>query len=315
MAGGNGSGSRDLRAMQRLAQQVVGLRPEVVNSDAAPGELAWLWAKDVADLGDGWRHRVWWDGDEDPVAWGWAMLPHRVTRSAGRVREADHARLIWQVHPEHPELLDEVLDWFEGVAPECEHRTTVRSGDAEAAGRLEGHGYLYADQDEDWMQLNSRDLHHVDEPALPEGYRFRTAAEVGPDAAVAAHRDAWHPSGHTRRDHDAVRAAEPYREDLHVLLEAPDGTLVSSAIIWLDEHNASAHFQPVGTHRDHRRQGFARALLLHGMAKAREEGAEHALVSCPGARDHGVEGLYRSVGFQELSRDLPHVKAAPAAAV
>ena len=35
-----------------------------------------------------------------------------------------------------------------------------------------------------WTQLNQRDLADVPQPVLPDGFRFRTADEAGPAAAV-----------------------------------------------------------------------------------------------------------------------------------
>jgi ribosomal protein S18 acetylase RimI-like enzyme len=52
-------------------------------------------------------------------------------------------------------------------------------------------------------------------------------------------------------------------------VEAPGGTTAASTIMWLDEANKTAEFEPVGTHPDYRRQGLARALMLHGMHRAR----------------------------------------------
>lgn len=51
-------GPTDLRLMQGLAQQVMALRPELVNADATVGELAWVWGKDVDALGPFWRRRM-----------------------------------------------------------------------------------------------------------------------------------------------------------------------------------------------------------------------------------------------------------------
>ena len=67
--------------------------------------------------------------------------------------------------------------------------------------------------------------------------------------------------------------------------------------MWLDEANKTAEFEPVGTHRDYRRLGLARAMLLHGMHLARAAGATHATVACLGAPGHpAARGLYYSVG-------------------
>jgi len=41
-----------------------------------------------------------------------------------------------------------------------------------------------------WTQLNEWDLTDVEQPVLPDGFRFRTADEAGPKAVVQAHLDA-----------------------------------------------------------------------------------------------------------------------------
>jgi len=62
-------GPQDLRLMQGLAQQVTALRPELVNSDATVGEMAWVWGKDRTDLGGTWRHRLCFSGGR-LAGWG-----------------------------------------------------------------------------------------------------------------------------------------------------------------------------------------------------------------------------------------------------
>ena len=97
--------------MQGLAQRVTAVRPELVNSDATFGELAWIWGKGHASDGGTWPRRLWLSGGE-LVAWGWAYLPHEVRRSDGSVRQVTDAYLGYQVHPEQAELVDEVIDWY-----------------------------------------------------------------------------------------------------------------------------------------------------------------------------------------------------------
>jgi ribosomal protein S18 acetylase RimI-like enzyme len=92
-------------------------------------------------------------------------------------------------------------------------------------------------------------------------------------------------------------------------VEAPDATMASSAIMWLDEANRTVEFEPVGTHPDYRRLGLARAMMLHGMRLARAAGARHATVVCLGAPGHPrARGLYYGLGFRELSRDAPLIR-------
>ena len=66
-----------------------------------------------------------------------------------------------------------------------------------------------------WTQLNERDLTDVEQPVLPGGFRFRTADEAGPEAAVQAHVDAWAPSTYTAEGYEGVRRTATYRGDLH----------------------------------------------------------------------------------------------------
>ena len=160
-----------------------------------------------------------------------------------------------------------------------------------------------------WTQLNERDLTDLERPVLPDGFRFRTADEAGPQAVVRAHVDAWVGTAYTAQSYQDVRQTAAYRGDLHVLVEAPDATMAASTIMWLDEANKSAEFEPVGTHPGYRRLGLARAMMLHGMHRAREAGATHMTVACLGAPGHpAARGLYYGLGFRELSRDAPLIK-------
>ncbi|WP_445526012.1 GNAT family N-acetyltransferase [Streptomyces cyslabdanicus] len=306
----------DVQLMQGLAQRVTATRPDLVGSDASFGELAWNWGRGHAADGASWRRRLWFSGG-DLVAWGWAFLPRRVRRSDGSVKDVTGAYLAYQVRPDHAGLVDEVIDWYDGTAADVERTVLPCAADGFALKRWAAHGYepdpAALGDTGSWTQLNERDLTDVEQPVLPDGFRFCTADEAGPKAAVQAHLDAWAPSTYTAQSYQGVRRTEAYRGDLHLLVEAPDGTMASSTIMWLDEANRTAEFEPVGTHPDFRRRGLARAMLLHGMRLARAAGATHATVACLGAPGHpAARGLYYSVGFRKFTRDAPLIKAGTA---
>ncbi len=310
-------GAAQVRLMQGLAQELATLRPELLVGGATVGELAWVFGKDRAALGHAWRHRLWrrTDGSGRLDAWAWVCLPYTTTRSDGSTYTSNSANLAWQVHPDRPELLDEILDWYAEQAAGLDRFITPQDPDTHMLARLPAYGYEpdteMGSDDGNWHQLNRRPLAHLSEPALPAGFRFRTAAEVGPAAAACAHVDAWHPSTFTETGMAGVQATWPYRDDLHVLVEAPDGTLVATAIMWFDPHSRTAEFEPVGTHLSYRRQGLGTALLWHGMHLARDAGAETMLVACLGAPAHAAaRELYYGVGFEPFTRDVPHVKRA-----
>ncbi|MGA5321237.1 GNAT family N-acetyltransferase [Streptomyces seoulensis] len=304
----------DLPLMQGLAQRVTALRPDLIGAGASYGELAWVYGKGHTAQGSTWRRRLWFSGGE-LTAWAWAFLPHRVRRDDGSVTDVTGASLSHQIHPDHAGLVDEVIDWYDTVAAGLERTALPTTADEFGLTRWAAHGYLPDDRaladDGDWTQLNQRDLTELAQPVLPSGFRFRTAGEAGPRAAVRAHLDAWSPSAYTARSYEGVRRTAAYRADLHVLVEAPDGTMAASTIMWLDHMNQTVEFEPVGTHPAHRRLGLAHAMMLHGMRLARAAGATHATVVCLGAPGHPkARGLYYGLGFRELSRDAPLIKPA-----
>jgi GNAT superfamily N-acetyltransferase len=302
----------DVPLMQGLAQRVTGLRPDLITADASWGELAWIWGKGHASEGASWPRRLWFSGPE-LVAWAWAYLPRQVRRSDGSVQDITGAYLAYQIHPGHAGMADEVIDWYDDIAAGLERTVLPSAADEFGLTRWAAHGYQ-ADpaalgDTGSWTQLNERDLTDLEQPVLPTGFRFRTADEAGPQAAVQAHLDAWYPSTYTAEGYEGVRQTAAYRGDLHVLVEAPDGTMASSTIMWLDEANKTAEFEPVGTHPDYRRLRLGRAMLLHGMQLVRAAGATHMTVACAGAPGHpAARELYYSVGFSELTRDVPLIK-------
>jgi GNAT superfamily N-acetyltransferase len=304
--------AEDVQLMQGLAQRVTAVRPDLVNSDSSFGELAWIWGKGHASDGASWPRRLWFSGG-DLVAWSWAVLPRQVRRNDGSVKDITSAYLAYQVHPDHAGLVDEVIDWYDATAGDID-RTVVPSAEDEfALTRWAAHGYetdpASLGDTGSWTQLNERDLTDVAQPVLPAGFRFRTADEAESKAVVQAHVDAWAPTTYTAEAYEGVRQTAGYRGDLHVLVEAPDGTMASSTIMWLDEVNKTAEFEPVGTHPGYRRRGLGKAMLLHGMHLARAAGATHMTVACLGAPGHpNARGLYYSVGFRKFTRDAPLIK-------
>ncbi|GAA2016651.1 hypothetical protein GCM10009839_10380 [Catenulispora yoronensis] len=321
-------GDTELRLMQRLAQQITATDLELVNSDATYGELAWNWGRAHRAESGSWRHRLWFDGTDgtdrtDLIAWAWAALPREVPRADGTVRDYTDAYLTYQIHPDHNTLIDDVIGWYEQTAAGVRRTLVTQAADQVAQARWAAHGYTpesdstddstsdSSADDGDWTQLNTRDLEDIETPDLPDGFAFTTAADAGPGATVRAHLAAWPASTMTDDAYQGLLQAPGYRPDLHLLIQAPDGTMAASAVMWLDPANATVEFEPVGTHPGFRRLGLGRALVLHGLHTARAAGASHATVACLGAPAHPkARGLYYSVGFRYFSRDVLLAKAA-----
>jgi ribosomal protein S18 acetylase RimI-like enzyme len=80
-------------------------------------------------------------------------------------------------------------------------------------------------------------------------------------------------------------------------------------LAWYDDENRVGELEPVGTHPDHRRRGLGRATNLFALDRLSAAGATHAIVSCRGDAAYPIPRLlYESVGFRELSRQVPLVR-------
>ena len=293
--------------MQGLAAEVWRLASQTVNVDTTAGEIAWTFAPPRDAGAEPLKHRLWHAGS-DVTGWGIIFPPTKIRVTADRM-ELSKAGLVWQVHPEHGEVLDDILDWFAAETRGTARQTSLRSADAAAKRRIEAHGYTH-DGSAPWDLMNMRDLREVEEPVVPPGYRLTTMEEIDDiSRRVAVHRAAWEPSTLTAEKYTAVTSAWPYRADFDFVVEAPDGTLACSALGWYDEANRVGEFEPVGTHPTHRRLGLARAAMLFGMQRFRAAGAEHAIVGCRGDDGYPIPKLvYESIGFREISRDMPFVQ-------
>ena len=288
--------------MQMLATEVWRAAPTLLNRDATVGELAWHYGRREARGGAEWRATLIRERGR-LVGWAWYQPPEMIRVSSDRYELSD-ASLAWQVHPDRPDALEHLLDWFDQIAGDVPRTMHVREGDLESRTRLADRGYV-RDLSKPWTVLNIRPLDEIAAPVPPDGYRLSTMKELDDVAARAAgHRSAWE-STMSEEVYRDVMSTWPYRADLDVVVVAPGGAVASSALAWLDPGGEVGELEPVGTAPAHRRMGLARAASLHALAQLRDAGARHALVSCRGDPAYPIPAkLYEGIGFQRLSYDL-----------
>jgi ribosomal protein S18 acetylase RimI-like enzyme len=298
-------GPNDLGELQRLAREVWRLDPLFVDAGGTVGELAWGLGGLVPDAE--WTGHMWYRSG-DIVAWATlTRAPVHISRPGETVQRPD--TLDWQVHPDHLDVLDEVLEWAEASRTGDEMATSARPANNAAIATLECRGYV-PDDDAAWSLLNARSLGNIEEPAVPDGFGLKTMADVRDvTKRVAGHRAAWDGSRMTVERYQGVMHTPPYVPELDCVLEGPDGRLVASAIAWFDPDLALGELEPVGTHAGYRRRGLGRAVNLFALQRLRDAGATRAIVACRGDDDYPIpKRLYESVGFRELSRQIPYIK-------
>ncbi|HEY3181476.1 MAG TPA: GNAT family N-acetyltransferase [Gaiellaceae bacterium] len=279
-------GPGDLRRMQRLVQDAWSLVGP--KNERHVGDVAWGATQHVGREPE-WRRQLW-EEDGRLVAYGWLFRP---------------STLDWQLDPRRPELLHDVLDWFEAEAEESPFETSALADDARGINILNERGYE-AVHGEPWFAFLVRDLEDVPEPNLPEGYTLRTVSGEGDlERRVEVHRRAWEPSRFTLESYRNVRETWPYREDLDCVVEAPDGSFAAYTLAWYDDENRVGELEPVGTAPAYRRRGLGRAVNLYALQRLKQVGAERAIVLCRGDDEYTVpKRLYESVGFRQHSRSV-----------
>jgi predicted N-acetyltransferase YhbS len=289
----------DLIAMQRAVQ-----RSWTVDSHWHIGDLAWqrpaLQDRSV---------KMWRDADGEVVAWAWLTPP---------------GRLELQVPPS---LIPAVLRWFDETAGKVEQTVTAMDTDAALIGGLQDSGYH--EVDEPYFRHCIRDLDgDLSAPPLPDGYRVRLTRPGETAERAAVHRAAWRPkwlgrlqvppvdlgngeSGMTAERYRMIADTWPYRRELDLVVEAPDGALVASALGWYDDVNRAALLEPVGTDPLHARRGLGAAVSLACLRAMRDAGANLAVVCPRGDAAYPVpRELYHRIGFRNAGRTVTYRRAA-----
>ena len=217
-----------------------------------------------------------------PVGWAWAESPEWME---------------WCVDPAYDGVAEEALGWFLGATSAPTLRTSNLDTEPHLAAALVAAGFV--EDPSVWFVQHTLDL--VELAPVPDvpGYALRA---VRPDEHVAraeCHRTSW--SETSRVSAEAYRrlmATPPYRADLDWVAVTPEGELVASCCVWLDEPSGVALVEPVGCQPAHRRRGLASAVSLAALHAAHAAGATTGLVRPRGDDDNPEPGrVYRGIGF------------------
>jgi ribosomal protein S18 acetylase RimI-like enzyme len=145
--------------------------------------------------------------------------------------------------------------------------------------------------------LNRSTIDLIPLPTLPEGFAFRAAKSIEDAAALAAVHNASFGSSWTPEGYGRVMLSPGYAPERELVIQAPDGPFAAFTIIWFDHLNATGLFEPVGTHKDYRRRGFGRAIILYGLQQMAAAGMKFATVAHFG-QNEAAQGLYQACGFK-----------------
>lgn len=179
---------------------------------------------------------------------------------------------------------------------ECDHiYADAFQGDTARIQLLEALGWEPAEELP--YVLNRTEIRPSTKPALPDGFSFRSAKGVEEAAALANVHNAAFGSIWTPELYRYVMESPGYEPGRELVIQCADGSFAAFCIIWYDHLNRMGLFEPVGTHKDYRRRGFGKALMLYGLQQMAAAGMKYASVAHFG--DHeAARSLYQAVGFK-----------------
>jgi predicted N-acetyltransferase YhbS len=265
-----------------------------------------------------------------PVGWNWEIRrwdgsrfhsesdeQSRVIQNGIGLWEAD-GRLVAAMHcedggdawfeldPDYRYIEPEMLDWAESHlarAVEGRRRLEVYAFDYDVTRRelLAERGYTALTAG-GWTRLVRFDSGPIPDGRLAEPYSLATTSEATAQEDANRMADllnvAFGRTQHTATEYLRFMAASPsFSHDLNLVAVAPDGSFAAHVGVTYEQADRHGIFEPVCTHAMHLRNGLARALILEGMRRLREQGALSACVETGDMEP--ANALYRACGFTE----------------
>jgi L-amino acid N-acyltransferase YncA len=257
------------------------------------GDVAWGYHL-APDPATAYRFGRWERGSR-LVAWAWAELPGSIQLC---------------VDPAHVDLAGEILDWSDSVADGPDRSCLVSESEVAVRATLADRGWRQQ-VDGPYFRRHQRPLDDLPPVVLPDGFAIDAVGAGDAQRRAAVHRAGWVDFGSrlSGEQYAALMRAYPYRQETDLVVVAPDGTWVASALGWYDEVNAVGLVEPVSCVPDHRGRGLTRAVNVALLHAFRALGGRDAVVLPRGDDAYPAPGrLYRSIGYRPRTRTVTYVR-------
>jgi RimJ/RimL family protein N-acetyltransferase len=233
-----------------------------------------------------------WETEKGEIA-GVANLEHPDPTHPG------YGEFFIQRHPEHLDLLPEMVDFAEAelVDPSRKRLFIYVDPKDDALLKLLSARGFQADAENKGIE-SEFDLVNTalpDEPHLPEGFRLQSMAD---ENNLAKRCKAFgcafnHPDPlewPSLVSYEMLQQAPDYRKEQDIVIKAPDGEYAAFSLIWHDAPNRMASLEPVGTQPEFRRMGLAREAVFEGMRRMKRKGVTRVVVGSD-------QEFYKAIGF------------------
>jgi mycothiol synthase len=238
-------------------------------------------------------------------------------RLAGVVNAGGKGWFYLQMHPDDREIIEEeMIAWAEDNLAEpisggSQRQVYLEVYEYDAPRRriLEKRGYQKMDVETVFrrMRLGSRPVPEVN---LASGYSMRPVRHTDlQDCGRMANllNAAFNRTFHNAMEfYQFAKHAPSFRQDLHLVAEAPDGSFAAHVAAIYDESNRRGLYEPVCTHPEHRRKNLAQSLMYACLQRLKEIGACELTVETGDMIP--ANALYDSTGFTEVYKSYAWCK-------
>lgn len=225
--------------------------------------------------------------------------------------ETPDQNVYLQIHPDFRFIENEMIEWaqrylaiIKSETGEKELSIWANDSDQFRMNLLKLSDYVPGDECE---YLNA---FYFDKPIgenpLPEGYVFKSMADgITLEERCLCAEAAFNSSHLTTDIYQLMQSAPLYRKELDLCTVDSEGKVASFCTIWYDEESNVAYYEPVGTHPEHQKKGLGKAVLIEGLKRLNDMGAEVAYV---GSWGENRKAFYHSAGFKTYDAYRPWLK-------
>lgn len=252
--------------------------------------------------------RLWWEPDKELAAFAIVDAYHNLwfeTRLGEWAGQIEKEIIDWGIHCIQMETIDP--DGEASLDASC------REDDKTRIEFLEAHGFKR--QEITTLHLVQALTEPIPEPQLPDGFIMRyVAGEHEVEDLVRLHRGAFGTENMTVEERLSIMRVRDYDPELDLLVTTPEGRMAAYCLCSIDKGentvNRGKHgtIDTIAVHPDFRGLGLAKALLMAGMLKLKQRGAEMSVMSTSSensAMQHTALGVGYSVHSKTLWYSLP----------
>lgn len=291
------TGEKDLQSIAALLAAVRG--PDLLEQYPAAGDLEELLSlQRVRD-----NTRLWWNTDDGLSAFALVDHYHNLwfeTKRDDTAAEIEREIIDWGVRCIQKEITQS--------GEESTLDASCRDDDTRRIALLEERGFIR--QEITTIHLARSLMDPLPAPQPPEGFTMRPAAGEGEvEALVRLHRSAFGTENMTVEERLAMMRAQDYDRQLDLLVTAPDGRMAAYCLCSFDRvrdnkrGGVQGAIDTIATHPDFQGLGLAKALLLAGMMKLKQRGADRAVMSTS-SENSAMQRTAFSVGYSVQSKTL-----------